>query len=108
MFNLIRNADVEVIAHRDAANNPIVLASINGNEHRFAAASRVSRSLEMMAADEVAERLTGGSYFFIEDKLVDFRDGQYSRNNGFVHTDDSINHLMCSGMIPLSLSLSMS
>lgn len=91
MYNLIRNADVEVIATRNADNSPIVLASIDGNEHRFDVKSRVSRSLEMMAADEVAERLTGGSYFFVEDELVDFRDGHY---NGFVHTEDSIEHLM--------------
>jgi hypothetical protein len=88
---MIRHADVEVIASRDAKNYPIAIASINGLEHRFDVKSRVSRSLDMMSADEVAERLTGGSYFFIGEELIDFRDGHY---NGFVHTDDSIGALI--------------
>ena len=57
MFEMIRNADVEVIGTSNAGNHPIALASINGREHRFDAKSRVSRSLDMMAPDEVAARL---------------------------------------------------
>lgn len=87
MYEMVRNASVGVIQHRDANNNPIVIADINGREHRFDAKSRVSRSLELMTPNDVADRLTGGNYFFVGDNLVDFRDGHY---NGFVHTDDSI------------------
>ena len=91
MSNMIRNAKVEVVGTRDAKNFPIALASINGLEHRFDAKSRVSRSLDMMSADDLAARLSGGSFYFIGDELIDFRDGQY---NGFVHSDDSIGHLI--------------
>lgn len=91
MFEMIRNADVEVIGTRNTQNHPVALASINGREHRFDAKSRVSRSLDMMTPDEVAARLTGGSYFFHGNDLIDFRDGHYA---GFVHTDESIQHLV--------------
>jgi len=87
---MLRNADVSVIASRDAKNNPIVLANINGHEHRFDAGSRVSKALDIMSPNDIAARLSGGQYFFVEDMLVDFRDGQYG---GFVHTDESITHL---------------
>lgn len=93
---MLRNADVEVIAGRDRSNANIAIANIGGYEHRFDAKSRVSRALDMMSADDLAARLTGGQYFFMEDdngenQLIDFRDSQY---DGFVHTDDSIEHLM--------------
>ena len=90
MYEMIRNADVEVISTRNAANHPVALASINGLEHRFDATSRVSKSLDMLSADDVAARLSGGNYFFVNGELHDFRDGHY---NGFVHTDESIAHL---------------
>ena len=89
-YEMIRNADVEVIGTRNQKNHPVALASINGREHRFDASSRVSRSLDMMTPDEVAARLTGGQYFFVNGELHDFRDGHY---HGFVHTDESIDHL---------------
>lgn len=59
--------------------------------HRFPTTSRVSKHLEMMSANDLGERLTGGSFMFIDDKLIDFRDGHY---NGFVHTDDTISKFM--------------
>lgn len=90
-FELIRNANVSVTAHRDEKNFPIAIADINGIEHRFDAKSRVSKSLELMTPADLTERLTGGSYFMIDDNLVDFRDGQY---RGFVHNDDSIGALI--------------
>lgn len=90
-YEMIRNANVSVIGSRNEKNHPIAIATIDGREHRFDATSRVSRSLELMTPSDVAERLSGGQYFFIDGELIDFRDGHY---NGFVHTDDSIDHLM--------------
>jgi len=92
-YEMIRNADVEVIGSRNAKNHPVAIASINGREHRFDPTSRVSKSLEMISADDVAARLTGGSYFFVGGELHDYRDGQYMQNHGFVHTDESIDNL---------------
>jgi hypothetical protein len=44
-----------------------------------------------MEAGDLASRLSGGSFFFVGDKMVDFRDGQY---DGFVHSDDNIGVFM--------------
>lgn len=87
-FKLVRDADVEIITSRDSKNHPVAIARINDEfEHRFQANSRISRALDMMSEKDLAERLSGGHYFFIDDELVDFRDGHY---NGFVHSDESI------------------
>jgi len=89
-YEMLRNAPVSVIATRNKQNHPIVLANIDGHNHHFDAGSRVSKALDIMSPDDIAARLSGGQYFFVGEKLVDFRDGQY---NGFVHTDDSLTHL---------------
>lgn len=44
-----------------------------------------------MTPEDLSARLSGGSFFFIDDQMVDFRDGQY---NGFVHTDESVGVFM--------------
>jgi len=63
--------------------------------HRFPATSRISKHLDVMPPEHLAERLSGGSFFFINDNdtdhLIDFRDGGYG---GFVHTDESIAKFM--------------
>lgn len=87
-YNMIRDADVRVNALRNADNYPVAEIVLNdGITHRFPAKSRISKHLEMMTPEALAERLTGGSYFFLGDHMIDFRDGQY---RGFVHTNDSI------------------
>lgn len=94
-YELIRNAKVEVtraVVHK--GNNQHLHADIVINdtyEHRFPHTSRVSKHLELMHPEDLAERLSGGSYFIVDDQLVDFRDGAY---NGFVHTDASIDVFM--------------
>lgn len=99
-FQLIRNAQVEVksiTTGTGKVRSTVAEIVVNGKyEHRFPAKSRVSKHLDIMQPDELAERLTGGSFFFVkddkkEDQLVDFRDGQY---NGFIHEDASLNKFM--------------
>lgn len=90
--NLVRNADVEVLASTNRKNHPVAVATIRGeggfeHEHRFAASSRISKALEDTPVDAVQERLTNGHYFFVNGELYDFRDGNYK---GFIHEDDSI------------------
>lgn len=90
-YELLRGANVSIAAARNEKNFPVAIATIDDKyEHRFDANSRVSKSLDLMTPTDLAERLTGGHFFFIEGELVDFRDGHY---NGFVHTDESIDHL---------------
>lgn len=91
-YELIRNADVEVVASTNSKGHPIATINVNDRYiHDFDASSRVSESLDLMTAEDLEQRLTGGHFFFINGELYDFRDGYYS---GFVHTDDSISHLV--------------
>lgn len=91
---LIRDAKVSVSHHvNEKRQNEAVFRIGNGKgemfEHRFGPTSRVSKHLELMTAQDLQERFTGGSFFFIDDTLVDFRDAMYM-HSGFVHTDESI------------------
>lgn len=95
-FTLVRGAHVEVKGIVNAKKQHEAEIIVDGRfQHRFDAKSRVSKHLDVMQPKDLAERLTGGSFFFIkhggQDHLVDFRDGTY---NGFVHTDQTIDKFM--------------
>ncbi len=90
-YELVRGANVSVTASKNSKNYPVASIIINDEyKHEFSPDSRVSKALETMDADSLAQRLSGGSYFLVEDQLVDFRDGHY---NGFIHEDASIRKL---------------
>lgn len=91
-YELVRNANVEVVASADKKQHPIATIHVNDTyHHTFSAASRVSRHLDTMTAEELAERLSGGHFMFVENDLIDFRDRAYP---GFVHEDDAIRALV--------------
>jgi hypothetical protein len=91
-YELIRNAKVRVSASKDSKNFPIATITVNGiYTHTFDPESRVSRNLETMDVQTLQNLMTGGTYFFVEGVLVDFRYGNY---NGFVHEDESIKQLV--------------
>lgn len=91
-YNLIKNAHVDVIGHKDAQNKPIAQVIVNDEFiHTFDSKSRVSQALAVMEEVDLAARLSGGSYFFAGDKLIDFRDGAY---NGFIHNEAAIEKLV--------------
>lgn len=91
-FQLIDNADVRVTKIINPKKQFEAEIVVNDKYiHRFSAKSRVSKHLDLMEASDLAQRLTGGKFFFIGNQLVDFRDGGY---NGFVHTDDTIAKFM--------------
>lgn len=91
-YELVRKADVEVTSHRNSRNQNIASIKVNDKyEHWFDANSRVSRALDTMLPSDLAERFKGGTYFFVEGTLVDFRDAHY---NGFVQDDASIASLV--------------
>jgi len=96
-FTLVRSAQVEVKGivnpQKKHEAEVTVFDPVTKQEfqHRFKPTSRVSKHLDIMEPKDLADRLTGGSFFFIGDEFVDFRDGHY---NGFVHTDDAIKHFM--------------
>lgn len=91
-FELVKQATVEVQPVHNRKGQVSAKIIVNDKyEHQFPHTSRVSKHLTVMDANDLSERLTGGSYFFIEDQLVDFRDGQY---DGFVQSDQGIAKFM--------------
>lgn len=90
-YELVRNADVRVVATEDRKHHPIATIHVGDYSHTFDAKSRVSRHLDTMSVEELAERLRGGSFMFVENELIDFRAGDYP---GFIHSDESIRALV--------------
>ena len=94
-YEMVRNAPVEleVIENRHHTGKLVTQAKIIvGNlEHTFKADSRISKALETMSPEDLRARLSGGSFFFVNDQLVDFRDAHY---DGFVHSDANLESLM--------------
>lgn len=100
-FTLVRDAHVDVKPVVSGhGKNRVIEAEVTIDDkfvHRFPHHSRVSKHLEVMQAQDLAERLSGGSFFFVDaekgdgPQLVDFRDGQY---RGFIHTDESVGKFM--------------
>lgn len=89
--DLRTDAHVKVKHSTDNSNHGVAEIIVDGEyTHRFAANSRVSKALELMSPAQLEERLNGGSYFFINGILFDFRDGAYK---GFIHTPDAIESL---------------
>lgn len=102
-FFMLRDANVEVREVQTGTGKSRTRAAeivVNGEfHHRFDPKSRYSKHLDVMTPTDLGERLSRGSFFFIDEegggadtaKLVDLRDGQY---NGHVHTDDTIQQFM--------------
>jgi hypothetical protein len=90
-LEMFRHAEVEVEGSTSRVGKNEARILVNGaHEHIFPSSSRVSKALRTSTPDEIADRLQGGSYFFVDGNLHSFRDGNYS---GFVHTDEAINEL---------------
>ncbi len=94
-YDMIRDAKVklEVVETTDSKRRVHHQARVfvGDHQHTFDKNSRVSKALETMSPADLQARLNGGSFFFINEQLIDFRDAQY---NGFVHSDANIDALM--------------
>lgn len=98
-YTLFRNANVKVSNLFDGSGNIRAHILVDGQkEHVFDASSRVSKALSHASGDQLSlatsqleNRLSNGNYFFVDNQLVDFRDGSYS---GFVHDDRAIENLV--------------
>ena len=92
-FEIIR--DASVTAKQDftpRSTKPVVVINVGDqHEYTFSPESRVSRALAHNSADEIAERMNGGDFFFRNGELVNF---QYGERKGFVHTDEAIQALI--------------
>lgn len=92
-WNLIHADKVEVQALTDTQGNPNVRIIVNDGEldHTFDKNSRISKSISYVSTKALADRLTGGKFFTINDQLIDFRDNQYT---GYIHNHDAIQKLI--------------
>ncbi len=92
-FELVRNAKVHVDHMADEhTGDPRLRVLINDrHQHLFAASDKESKYLEYAPPQDIQTRLDGGTFFFVGDKLVDYRRRDYK---GFVHTEDSIEALI--------------
>lgn len=72
---------------------PTATISVNSGQirHEFGPESRVTHSLLDTAVSQVQDRLVGGKFFVVNDRLIDFRDNRY---NGFVHTMNNIEEMI--------------
>lgn len=101
-FDMIRQADVKVVRELyipagSKTAEPNVVAKIIVNDkyvHTFSPRSRVSQALQVMKPEDLQARLNGGSFFFINGEMIDFRDNQYNEQGGFIHTVQSIEKLI--------------
>ena len=90
--HMLRDANVVVSLEHDKKGHQLAHITVNDQfEHTFPAKSRVSQELQLVSPTELGARLSGGSYFFVQDSLIDFRDQRY---HGFVHDDVALDSLM--------------
>lgn len=97
---MLRNAHVHV-EHRIAKSKNVAHITVDDKfEHTFDPDSRVSKALELFTPERLSTRLSGGAYYFVDNRLVDFRDSTY---DGFIHNDASIEKLIeVLGITPMS------
>lgn len=97
-YELIRYGDVSVTKVINDKKKTCAMISMPGVSkqytHAFSHRSRVSHHLDTMTVEELANELSSGHYFFVNDQLVAFQPGSYSAHNGFVHDDGTIGVLM--------------
>jgi hypothetical protein len=91
-YELVRNAFVEVEHVTDTHKKDCAKIIVNDSyEHIFPHTSRVSKHLDVMTPSDLQKRLNNGTFFFVDNHLVDWRDGIY---NGFIHEDNTIDEYM--------------
>lgn len=91
-YDLVKDATVETTFTKDKRSRKTASIVVNNKyEHKFPHNSRISKALDVMSPAQLSERLTGGNYFFVDDNLYDFREGDYK---GFVHDDETITQLV--------------
>jgi len=92
-FEMVRNAKVAGFSatSKGLYTRKVLKIIVNDKyEHRFRPSDKESEYLEYARPEAVAERLNGGSFFFVGDKLIDYRSADYQ---GYIHDDRSINAL---------------
>lgn len=94
-FEMVRGSDVELtpVTNYTKGEEKIVgvKLDVQGYRHEFDRNSGLVRQLKAVTTDELQDRLSGGNYFFVNGRLMDFRAGDYE---GFIQSDAGISNLM--------------
>jgi hypothetical protein len=97
-FTLASNANIGVEVdeiedgHSDSKKRAMVTITVDNDfQHVFNPNHAITKQLALMTPAELRKELMGGSYFAVDDKLVEFRPGGY---DGFIHDPQSIQQLM--------------
>lgn len=92
-WNMIKSKQVDVTASTTKKGVPIAIINVNDGElvHKFDPSSRISKSLSVTPTTAIAERLTNGHFFVMNNELVDFKDNTFT---GFIHDTDAIQKLI--------------
>jgi len=90
--DFIKDAKVNVEEGNDKKSRKTAVITVGDEsgekyQHTFPHNSRISKALTVMTPTQLGEQLDGGSYFFVEENLYDFRDGNYK---GHIQTDETI------------------
>lgn len=91
-YELLKKAPVKAIAGFNEHKHRIVTIEVGDYQHRFEATSRVSRHLETATIQDLQARLSGGTFFFVDDQLMDWR--YANQSDHFIHGDNAIAHFM--------------
>jgi len=94
--DFMKNAKVNVEDATDDKGRKTAIITVGDGlgekyQHQFPHTSRISKALTVMTPVQLAEQMSGGSYFFVDATLYDFRDGNYK---GHIQTDDTILQLI--------------
>lgn len=99
-YELLKNANVQLSSKITDAGNTLAHIVVNNKfEHTFDSKSRISQAIDYphnsqayeQSVDLLSKRLNNGTFFFINDELIDFRDSQYT---GFIHEQSNIDNLI--------------
>lgn len=91
-FELITDANVEIHKGWNEQGMPCAVGVINDSiTHNFPVRSSTSLALRIATPEQIGKRLSGGSFFVVDGKVLDFKDGEYK---GFTHDLNSIGELM--------------
>lgn len=91
MFEIIKNAQVDTKLIWVKGEPSLQIVIDNRYVHDFKAGSRESKYCSNTDIETIRKMFSGGTYFFYQDRLVDYRLSSY---NGFTHDHDGISELV--------------
>lgn len=90
-YELVRDADVKVAKSYSGRGSSFASVDVGDYHVDFPVQSTVSQFLNHNEPSALQDLLHGGTFFFVDGMLADFR---YNTYNGFTHNDETVDQLM--------------